>query len=171
VAWHLQHGPNYKNGPCNGAKNVVDYLAVVEPAIPQAQPVNAAVTVGVTKMATLQRVATKGWANKYYVFGVPGVRGQVYITQKLVQGPCPDSIDVLGMDFVEPQPEAADKTAEAEAKAEERAKAAQAKVAKAEERAKAAQAKVVQAAEKAKARADAAVAKASKATASAQPDL
>lgn len=82
---------------------------------------------------TLHRTASK--SGKYYTFSIPGVRGQLHIAPKMVQGSCPATIEVVGVEFAAP---GADDSAKAQAQAEKASKA----LAKAQERVAKAQAKL-----------------------------
>jgi len=168
VAWHLQHGPNYKNGPCKKSALVLELVQWPALAILPVQPTNAAVTVGDTKMV-LTRTQSK--SGKYYTFGIAGVRGQLHIAPKMLQGTCPDTIEVSGPTFAEPQAEAVDKAAKSAEKAQAKVAKAVEKAAKAEEKARTVAAKAEAAAKKAQERAAAALAKANKGPAAEQPNL
>ena len=89
-------------------------------------------------MATLQRSLSK--SGKYYTFSIPGVRGQLHIAPKMVQGSCPASIEVTGIEFASPSTATVDpavalaaveKASKALAKQEERLAKARAKLAQA----------------------------------------
>jgi hypothetical protein len=81
----------------------------------------------------LHRTASK--SGKYYTFSIPGVRGQLHIAPKMLQGPCPATIEVTGIDFAAPgavdpavAAAAVEKASNALAKAQARVAKAQAKI-------------------------------------------
>ena len=112
-------------------------------------------------MADVVLTRTQSKSGKYFTYGIKGVRGQLHIAPKMVQGEPPNEITVPGVTFAEPSASGGgDNSEEAAAKAKAKAEKVEAKAKAAAEKAAARAAKAEQAVEKAKARAAAALAKA-----------
>ncbi len=80
-------------------------------------------------MAKLVRTLSK--SGKYFTFSIPGVRGQLHIAPKMVQGSCPTAIEVTGIEFAEAGAVDAAVAAERAAKAQAAVDKAQARLVKA----------------------------------------